>query len=127
MNTILSVVADVTSNQPSEMLFVEWDDMIEEFSTARPYPAFGNTVLPRCPHTRSFGFQTCCLQEIDRLGIELRVAIKDCVPIRAGFWKGLPQLLNHPFCRGMAGYVEVQDLPFSMFDDEEAVEQLERN
>src|SRR5229473_1004111 len=40
--------------------------------------------------------------------------------------KHVPQLLHHPRGRRLTGHVEVEDLPPSVFDDEEAREQLER-
>ena len=47
------------------------------------------------------------------------VAIWDC------FGKRFAQLLDDPLRRRVPSHVAVQDLPASMFDDEEAVEQLE--
>jgi hypothetical protein len=75
---------------------------------------------------RPFGFQAGCFQQPKDLGIEPCVTIQNDVPQRADFGKGLPQLLDDPLRRWMLGHVEVQDFPASVFDDEEAVKQFER-
>jgi hypothetical protein len=46
---IRMIVAEVFTNQPAQMSFVEDDHMVQQFSAATPHPTFGNPVLPRTP------------------------------------------------------------------------------
>jgi hypothetical protein len=42
-------VVDVFSQQPSQVLFVEWDHMVEQLSPTASHPPFGDAVVPgRC-------------------------------------------------------------------------------
>ena len=107
MNAILVVIAHVVTNQPAEMLFVQRDDVVEDLPTTTPHPAFGYAVLPRRPDTGAFGLQTRRLQESDDVGVKLRIAIQDGVPIGSGIGERLAQLLNHPFRSRMASDVKV--------------------
>ena len=55
MNPVVVVVVHVIANEPSEMLFVQRDDMVENLAAAASYPAFRGSVLPRCLYTRAAG------------------------------------------------------------------------
>ena len=125
VNAILVVITHVVTNQPTEVLFVQRNDVVEDLAAATPHPAFRNPVLPGRPDARALGLQPCRLQESDDVGVELRIAVQDGVPIGAGVGERFAQLLDHPFRRGMASDVKVQNFAAPMFDDEEAVEQLE--
>ena len=59
--------------------------------------------------------------------MELCIPIQSDVPPWASFRKGFPQLLDDPLRGRVLGYVEVQDLPASVFDDKEAVQHPERH
>ena len=52
-------------------------------------PAFRHTVLPGRPDAGAFGLQARCLQESDDVGVKLRIAIQDGVPIGAGIGERL--------------------------------------
>src|SRR5215475_5267834 len=108
------------------MFFVERDHMIEDFTATRSHPSFGNSVLPRCLHARLLGLQARRLQKGDHIGVVFRIAIEDGVPIPTSLGKGLPQLLHHPLVCRVSRDIEVHDLPPSMFDDEETLQQSER-
>ena len=107
------------------MLFVERNNVVQDLSAARSHPSFRDAILPGGLDPRALGFQACCLQEGNDIGIEYQIAIEDRVPKRPSIGEGLTQLLDDPFSSWIAGYVEVQDFPTPMLDDEEAVEQFE--
>jgi hypothetical protein len=65
------------------------------------------------------------LEQGDHLGIELGITIQGDVTIGASFGKGLTQLLDDPLRSRVSGHVEMQNLPPSVLDDEEAVQHLE--
>ena len=44
MNPVVVVVVHVIANEPSEMLFVQRDDMVENLAAAASYPAFRGSV-----------------------------------------------------------------------------------
>src|SRR5215813_3958341 len=109
------------------MFFVERDHMIEDFAATRSHPSLGNSVLPRCRYARLLDFQTRCLQKGDHIGVVSRIAIEDGVTIRTSLGEGFTQLLHHPLGCRVSRHIEVQDLPASMLDDEETMQQSERH
>jgi len=44
VNPVVVVVVHVIANEPSEMLFVQRDDMVENLAAAASYPAFRGSV-----------------------------------------------------------------------------------
>ena len=58
VNPIFAIIADVISDQPPKMLFVERNHVVEYFSATRSHPAFGDTVLPGRLHARLLWLQT---------------------------------------------------------------------
>src|SRR5215510_11700946 len=127
VNTVLMVIGYVITQYPAEMFFVEWDHMIEDFTATRSHPSLGNSVLPRRLHARLLDFQTRRLQKGDHIGVVSRIAIEDCVTIPTSLGEGFTQLLHHPLGCRVSRHIEVQDLPASMLDDEEAMQQSERH
>src|SRR5215831_16875269 len=109
------------------MFFVERDHMIEDFTATRSHPSLGNSVLPRCLHARLLDFQTRRLQKADHIGVMSRIAIEDGVTIPTSLGEGFTQLLHHPLGCRVSRHIEVQDLPASMLDDEETMQQSERH
>src|SRR5215472_9759126 len=109
------------------MFFVERDHMIEDFTATRSHPSLGNSVLPRCLYARPLGFQTRRLQKADHIGVVSRIAIEDGVTIPTSLGEGFTQLLHHPLGCRVSRHIEVQDLPASMLDDEETMQQSERH
>src|SRR5215831_17287125 len=109
------------------MFFVEWDHMIEDFTATRSHPSLGNSVLPRRLHARLLDFQTRRLQKADHIGVVSRIAIEDCVTIPTSLGEGFTQLLHHPLGCRVSRHIEVQDVPASMLDDEETMQQSERH
>src|SRR5215472_773867 len=56
VNAILVMVRHVVANQPTEMFFVEGDDMVQDLSPA--HPALGDSILPERLQTRPLRLQT---------------------------------------------------------------------
>ncbi len=106
-------------------MFVQCDDVVQDFPPATSDPALRYSILPGRANARPLGLQTSRLQERNDLMVELRVPIQNHVAVRPRFGKGLAELLDHPLRSRMAGHIAVKDLPASVGDYEEAVEQLE--
>ena len=82
MNPVVVIVVHVIADEPSEMLFVQGDDMVENLSSAATYPSFRSPVLQRCLNTRALRSEARCLQEGDHVGIEFRVVVENGITIR---------------------------------------------
>jgi hypothetical protein len=119
------VVAHVIADQAAKMPLVQRDDMVKDLSATTADPPLRSAVLPWCLNARPFGVQARRLQERDHPGVELRIAIEDDVPVRGSLWKRFAQLLDNPLRGRVSSDVAVQDLASSVFDHEEAVQQLE--
>jgi hypothetical protein len=123
VNAVLVVVAHVITNQPPEMLLVQRDHMVKDLAPAIPDPSFRDSILPGCLDARSLRLQTRRFQESEDIGVEFRVAVEDDIAIRDCFGKRFTQLLDDPL-RRVPSNVEVQNLPTSVVDDEEAVQRF---
>lgn len=84
-----------------------------------------NPVLPRCLNTCPLRSQARGFQKCDHFAVEFRIIVQDEVTIRTGIGKRFPQLLHHPLGVRAASYVEVQDPATPVFNDKEAIQQLE--
>ena len=71
VSAILVVIAHVITNEPSQVLFVQRDHLVEDLAATTAHPAFRHPVLPRRPNARSFWFQTSRLQKSDDVGVKL--------------------------------------------------------
>src|SRR5262249_52418945 len=125
VNPVGMVVVHVVAHQPSQMLFIQRDDVVENLTTATSYPTHCDSVLPRRLNTRALRLQAGCLQKRDHLSIEFRVAIQNNVTVQTTIAKCFPQLLHDPIGSRMAGDVEVQDSAASVFHNEEAIQKFE--
>jgi len=65
VDALVVVVIDVLAKEPSEMTFVEDDDVIEQLPTNGANGALSRTVLPRAPVCRPLRFDS---EAIDRMG-----------------------------------------------------------
>jgi hypothetical protein len=45
------IVGNVVAPKPPKMISVEWNNMVEQFSTHAADPAFRGSILPRAPDT----------------------------------------------------------------------------
>ena len=89
VKAVFVVVVRVIADQPAEMLFVQCDDVVQDFPPATSDPALRYSILPGRLDARPLGFQTRRRQKGDDLIVELRVSIQDDETVWASFWKGL--------------------------------------
>ncbi len=73
------IIAEVFTNQPAQMSFVEDDHMVQQFSAASPHPTFGNPVLPWTPIGRSNRLPAHGLDHFRYFFIELSISIMERV------------------------------------------------
>ena len=107
------------------MAFIDGNDVIQQVPAATADPAFRDSILPR---TLKRGADRTDLQSSNRhWNFEpiLRITVEDQKPGSQLKRKRLSQLLNDPTARWMPRYVEVQNAPTIVADDEEAVEHTE--
>src|SRR5262249_2072079 len=126
MNPILMIVAQVLTNQSSQVAFVDHDHLIEQFPPAAPHPSFRHPILPRtligCPNQ----FATQGLEHLCRFSLVLPVSIQDQIARRGVIRKSLSQLLPDPTAGWMFRGVKVEDSPAVVADHEEAVQDPKR-
>ena len=108
-----------------QMVFVEYDDMVEQIATTTADEAFRNSVLPWALKAGSLGLDTEALDRIDYMVTEVRPAIKYEIAWCRVVRKCLPQLLDHPLAGRMPGHVEVKDTAAVMGKHEETVQHTE--
>ena len=125
VNSIFVVVVYVIANQPTEMAFVQGDDVVENLSPATSHPSFRRAILPGRLYACTPGLQAGGLQEGDYFLTERRISIEDSISIRTRFGESLAQLLDHPLRCRVVSHVEVQNPTAPMLDHEKAIEQLE--
>ena len=96
MNPIFMEVRDVVTEQASEVLFVQRNDVVQDLSPAAADPSFRDAILPRRLDARLPGLQTRCLQKGDDIAIEFRIAVEDDVTIWACFRETPPAVVARP-------------------------------
>jgi hypothetical protein len=107
MDPIRMIVAEVFTNQPPQVGFIEHDHVIQQFSVVTPHPPFSNPILPGaligCPdHFATHGLEHLC-----GFSLVLPVSIEDQVTRCSVFGEGLSQLLHDPTAARMLSGVEV--------------------
>src|SRR5262245_2612204 len=63
VNSVLVIIAHVIPDQPTQMLLIQRNHMVENLAAATAHPPFRHTMLPGRPWARSLGLQPRCLQE----------------------------------------------------------------
>ena len=119
---VFVIIADVAIHKPSQMVFIEYDDVVEQITAARPNESLCNAVLPWTPVTRSFRFETETLDGIHYVAVEIGGAIKNQIPGCAIVGKGFSQLLRHPGASGMPRGIEMKNPSSLMRNHEETVQ-----
>jgi hypothetical protein len=56
VRSVLVIIRQILTPKPSQMVFVQRDDVINQLAASTADPSFGDSVLPRAPHTRSDRF-----------------------------------------------------------------------
>jgi hypothetical protein len=125
MRAVLVVVANILREPAFQVAFVNCDDVIQEITTATPYPTLCDSILPR---TLERGADRTHAQGSNRCGDYqsiLGITIKDDEPRGGSKWKCFSQLLDDPRACRMLCDIEVQDTPTIVTDDEKAIERPE--
>src|SRR5260370_10287555 len=122
MRAILAVVANILSEQACLVALVNCDDVIQEITTATPYPTLCDSILPRtfersADRTHAQGSNRC--RDFQSI---LGITIKDEEPRSGSKWKCFSQLLDDPRACRMLGDIEVQDATAIVTDDKKAIE-----
>src|SRR5439155_17524559 len=113
--------------QAFEVPFIHCNNLIQEISSAAFDPTLSNAVLPRTLIRGPDWCQTHGPRRDRDFPPVFCIPIEDQKPGTRPKRKRLPQLLDDPRARGMAGDVEVQNASTIMADDEKAVEHAERD
>ncbi len=127
MRAVLVVVANILREQGFQVAFVNCDDVIQEITTATPYPTVCHSILPRtfersADRTHAQGSNRC--RDFQSI---LGITIKDEEPRSASKWKCFSQLLDDPRACRMLCDIEVQDATAIVTDDKKAIEHPERD
>ena len=104
------VVIEISSNNTTELAFIQSDDMVEAVASQRSDESFHERVLPRTSR--------CAENLLDRHATKalLKFRAVDCITIskqilwRTASRKGLDDLLRHPLSRRILSNVELQTL-----------------
>src|SRR5262249_49156872 len=78
------VVSDVVSKQSSQVVFAQYDDVIEQLSPNRTHEALGRPVLPRTPECCSSGTDSKSQNRAGDVGREDRIVVEDQEPMHGG-------------------------------------------
>jgi hypothetical protein len=107
------------------MLLVQRDYVVEQVSSATPDLALSHSILPRAFNRRA---HRCDLERANRaehFETVLRVVIEQQELGDRIVREGLSELLGNPTARGMPTYIEVQDAPTVVANNEKAVQHFE--
>ena len=77
MGPVFVVIADVFSQQSSQMSLVQNDHVVEQIPTHTPNPALGDAVLSRASKSRADRFCSMLSDDRDDISTELRVPIEN--------------------------------------------------
>jgi hypothetical protein len=125
MRAVLVVVANILREPAFQVAFANCNDVIQEITSATPYPTLCDSILPR---TFERGADRIHPQGSNRCGdfqSILGITIKEDEPRSGSKWKCFSQLLDDPRACRMLCDIEVQDTPAIVTDDEKAIEHAE--
>jgi hypothetical protein len=92
------------------VLLIEYDHMVEQFTSTASYPPFRDIILPRAPKRSSLGNDPNCFYGSNHFLPEILIAVKNQVFVNECNGKCLPQLLYDPKAVRMARDIEMEDL-----------------
>ena len=118
VNAIGVVVLDVLTEQSSQVVFTEDDQMIEKLATNRSHESFRGPVLPRTLQCGSLEMDSESRDGACNVRRKDRVVVEDEIAMRRVIGEGVSQLLDHPPSRRMSSDVEVEDTPSSVVEHE---------
>ena len=93
MRPVLVIIADVVIHKAFQMVFVEYDHVVEQFAPTAADNPLRNAILPRASEAGPFRLDTEALDGVDYAAFEIRGPIKDQVFGSAIVRKGIAQLL----------------------------------
>ncbi len=127
MGAIVVVVTGIFGDQPSQMTFIQGNDVIEQISSAAFNPTLRNSVLPRTFEGSPYGTDLQSTNRDRDLQSIFPISVKDQKSGSRPKRKRLPQLLNDPQAGRVPGDVDMQDSSTVVTYDEEAIEHTEVN
>ena len=125
MSPVFVVIADIVSQQPSQVSLVQNDHMIEQVPTHTSNPALGDAILPGTAKSSSDWFRAVLFDGRDDISRELCVAVEDEELVRLFISPSFAQLQYDPEGVWLTGHIDVQNLPPVVADNEEAVQDSE--
>ena len=63
VSPVLMMVANVAPPKSPKMMFIERNDMVEQFATRAAHPSFRRSVLPGAPNARAQGWRSLDLKK----------------------------------------------------------------
>jgi hypothetical protein len=109
VSSVIVIIAKVVAPKPPQMMFVQRNDVIEQFAAHASHASFGGGVLPRTADTCSHWLEITRLQEGQRLVAKFGIMVEQNVSIRTREWKGFTQLLHDPITGRMKRSIEVPE------------------
>src|SRR5450432_2355129 len=125
MSSVQMVIANILPNQPTQVLFVQRNHMVQQLPAAASDPSFRHSVLPGRFSARALGLQANGAQHAQNLGVELCVPIQDHVSAWSRVRESFTQLLDDPVRIRVSGHVEMQNPAPCMLYDEKTVQHAE--
>jgi hypothetical protein len=77
MRSVVVVVTDILIHQPSQMSFIQQNDMIEQVPAAAADPAFRDTILPRASEAGSLRLDTKAFHGGNHLFVKIRGTVEN--------------------------------------------------
>jgi hypothetical protein len=114
VDAVLMIAADVITNQPAQVTFIEHDYLVQQFPAVAADPAIRDSILPGTPKGGSDQLAAqvfkhlCCFSDVFAVTVKEQIA-------RCGISReSLSNLLRDPGAGGMFRGIEVEDLPAAM-------------
>ena len=125
MRAVFVIVTDVFTEKAFQMPLVEHDHMVKQVAPTTLHPALGDSVLPGTSIGSTCRGDAQGFHGGDYFRSEFRVAVEDQIFVREFKGKCFAQLLHDPVAGRIAGYVEMQNAPAIMAQNEKTIEHFE--
>lgn len=125
VGAIVVVVADIFGDQPSQMTFIQGNDVIQQIVAATTDPTLRHAVLPRTFEGSPYGTDLQSTNRDRDVQPIFPISVKDQKSGSRPKWKCFSQLLNDPQPGRVPGDVDVQDSSTVVTYDEETVKHTE--
>ena len=79
---VLMIVANVAAPKPPKMIFIERNNMVEQFATRAAHPTFRRSVLPGTPNARAHGLEITGSQKVQNVLSEFGIMDARRAPAR---------------------------------------------